>query len=53
MHMKNVETLVTIMGPHCAAAATIMAKRNLKVDLGKCVQMYMAPFLYLLGPPIH
>ncbi len=34
-------------------------KRNLKVDLGKCVQMYRAPFLYLpgapnsLNPPLH
>ncbi len=26
-------------------------KRNLKVDLGKCVQMYRAPFLYLPGAP--
>ncbi len=24
-------------------------KRNLKVDLGKCVQMFRAPFLYLPG----
>ncbi len=28
-------------------------KRNLKVALGKCVQMYRAQFIYLPGPPIH
>ncbi len=28
-------------------------KRNRKVDLGKCGQMYRAPFLYLPGTPIH
>ncbi len=38
------------MGHHCAAAS-ITTKRNLKVDLGKCVQMYRAPFLYLPGAP--
>ncbi len=27
--------------------ASRQKKRNLKVDLGKCVQMYRAPFLYL------
>ncbi len=47
--MKNLETLDT-MGHHCAAAS-IMTKRNLKVDLDKCVQMYRAPFLYLPGAP--
>ncbi len=47
---ENVETLDTTMGHHCAAAS-ITKKRNLKVDLGKCVQMYRAPFLYLAGPP--
>ncbi len=26
-------------------------KMNLKVDLGKCVQMYRVPFLYLPGAP--
>ncbi len=26
--------------------------RNLKVDLGKCMQMYRAPFLFLPGAPI-
>ncbi len=48
-NMQNVETLVT-MGHHCAAAS-ITTKRNLKVDLGKFVQMYRAPFLYLPGAP--
>ncbi len=38
------------MGQHCAAAS-ITTKRNLKVDLGKCVKMYRAPFLYLPGAP--
>ncbi len=50
MYMKNVETLDTTMGHHCAAAS-ITTKRNPKVDLGKCVQMYRAPFLYLPGAP--
>ncbi len=42
-YMKNVETLDTTMGHHCAAASITTKKRNLKVDLGKCVQMYRAP----------
>ncbi len=42
MYMKNLEILDTTMGHHCAAAS-ITTKRNLKVDLGKCVQMYRAP----------
>ncbi len=50
MYMKNVETLDSTMGHHCAAAS-ITTKKNLKVDLGKCVQMYRAPFLYLPGAP--
>ncbi len=50
MYMKNVETLDSTMGHHCAAAS-ITTKRNLKVNLGKCVQMYRAPFLYLSGAP--
>ncbi len=50
MYMKNVETLDTTMEHHCAAAS-ITTKRNLKVDLGKWVQMYRAPFLYLPGAP--
>ncbi len=58
MYMKQLETLDTTMGHHWAAAS-ITTKRNLKVDLGKCVQMYRAPFLYLpgahnlLNPPLH
>ncbi len=48
MYMKNVETLDTTMGHHCAAAS-IMTKK--KEPLGKCVQMYRAPFLYLPGAP--
>ncbi len=42
MYMKNVEETLQAHG-----------KKNLKVDLGKCEQMYRAPFLYFLGPPIH
>ncbi len=42
MYMKNVETLETTMRHYCAASSTT-TKRNLKVDLGKCVQMYRAP----------
>ncbi len=58
MYMKNVETLDSTMGHHCAEAS-ITTKRNLKVDLGKYVQMYRASFLYLpgapnsLNPPLH
>ncbi len=48
--MKNVETLDTTMGHHCAAAS-ITTKKEPQVDLGKCVQMYRAPFLYLPGAP--
>ncbi len=43
MYMKNVETLDTTTGHHCAAASITTKKRNLKVDLGKCVQMYKGP----------
>ncbi len=50
MYMTNVETLDTTMGHHCAAASTT-TKRNLNVDLGKCVKMFRAPFLYLPGAP--
>ncbi len=39
--MKNVETLKTTMGHHCAAAS-ITTKKEPQVDLGKCVQMYRA-----------
>ncbi len=53
MYMKNVETLDTTMGHHCAAASTTTKKRNLKVDVGKCVQMYMAHSYICLEPPIH
>ncbi len=49
MHMKNVETLDTTMGHQQAS----WQKRNLKVDLGKCVQMYRAHSYICLGPPIH
>ncbi len=49
MYMKNVETFDTTMGHHCASAS-ITTKRNLKIDLGKCVQMYRAPFLNLPLP---
>ncbi len=48
--MKNVETLDTTMGHHCEAAS-ITTKKEPQVDLGKCVQMYRAPFLYLPGAP--
>ncbi len=48
MYMRNVGTLDTTMGHHCAAAS-VTIKNNLKVDLGKCVQMYRAPFLCLPG----
>ncbi len=34
MYMKNVETLDTTMGHHCAAVS-ITTKRNFKVDLGQ------------------
>ncbi len=59
MYMKNVETLDTAMGHHYAAASSTTKKRNLKVDLDKCVQMYRPPFLYLpgahnsLNPPLE
>ncbi len=52
MYMKNVETLDTTIGHHCAAASTT-TKSNLKVDLGKYVQMYKAHSYICLGPPIH
>ncbi len=58
MCMKNVETLDSIMGHHCAAASIMTKKRKLKVDLGECLQMYKAPFLFLpealnsLNPPL-
>ncbi len=58
MYMKNVETLDTLWGTIVQQQAS-RQKRNLKVDLGKCVQMYRAPFLYLpgapnsLNPPLH
>ena len=42
MYIKNLETLDTTMWHHCAAAS-ITTKKDLKVDLGKCVQMYRAP----------
>ncbi len=45
MYMKNVETLDSVQ------QQASRQKRNLKVDLGKCVQMYRAPFLYLPGAP--
>ncbi len=45
MYMKNVETLDSVQ------QQASWQKRNLKVDLGKCVQMYRAPFLYLPGAP--
>ncbi len=48
--MKNVETLDKTTGHPCAAASITTKKKNLKVDLGKCVHMY-APFLYLPGAP--
>ncbi len=50
MYMKNVETLDSTTGDHYTAAS-ITTKRNLKVDLGKCVQIYRAPFLHLPGDP--
>ncbi len=43
MYMKNVETLSTIVQQQAS-----QQKRNLKVDFGKCVQMY-TPILYLPG----
>ncbi len=49
-NMQNVETLDTTMWHHCAAAS-ITTKKETKVDLGKFVQMYRAPFLYLPGAP--
>ncbi len=48
MYIKNLESLDRTMGHHCAAAS-ITTKMNLKV--GKYVQMYRAPFLYLPGAP--
>ncbi len=33
MYMKNLETLDTTMGHHCAAASIKTKKRNLKIDL--------------------
>ncbi len=51
MYMKNVDTLVTIMGHHCAAATITTKKEPQGWALGKCVQMYRAPFLYLPGAP--
>ncbi len=50
MYMKDVETLDSTMGHYCAAES-ITTKMNLKVDLGRCVQMYRAPFLYTPGAP--
>ncbi len=46
MYMKNVETWGTIVQQQASRQ-----KRNLKVDLGKCVQMYRAPLIYLPGAP--
>ncbi len=50
MYMTNVEILDSTMGHHCAAAS-ITTKTNLNVDLGKCVKMYRAPYLYWPGAP--
>ncbi len=38
MYMKNVETLDSTMGHHCAAASITTKKE----PQGKCVQMYRA-----------
>ncbi len=48
MYMKNVETLDTIMGHHCAAASITTKKEPQGWSLGKCVQMYKSIFAW--GP---
>ncbi len=48
-NMQNVETLDT-MGTIVQQQAS-QQKINFKVDLGKFVQMYRAPFLHLPGAP--
>ncbi len=47
--MKNGETLDTTMGHHCAAASRQTELQGLSI--GKCVQIYRAPLLYLPGAP--
>ncbi len=48
MYLKYCPSLCTIVQQQA-----LRQKRNLKVDLGKCLQMYRAPFLYLPEAPIH
>ncbi len=51
MYMKHLETLDSTMGHHCAAASITTIKEPQGWSLGKWVQMYRAPFLYLPGAP--
>ncbi len=49
-NMKNLENWTELRGTIVQQQAS-QQKSILKVDLGKCVQMYRAPFLYLPGAP--